>query len=168
MVYNSSSAACPSKQPAPKTRFIALLRARPRNLSTIFGKILRDLFCTFHKNFLRPVCASPAERFLEVGCDSACSRNFFRPRLPQTGGHSDGEFLASAENDRHSADTRCGERANNAYAAVSDARADSTSQSTSVYVAGRAKYCKETAVSGYLDCFYASPDACQKHNKSAE
>jgi hypothetical protein len=54
-----------------------------------------------------------------------------------------------------------------AYAAVSDAHADSTSQSTSVYVAGKAKYCKETAVSGYLDCFYASPDACQKHNKSA-
>jgi hypothetical protein len=122
MVYNSSSAACPSKQPAPKTRFIALLRARPRNLSTIFGKILRDLFCTFHKNFLRPVCASPAERFLEVGSRSACSRNFFRPRLRQTGGHSDGEFLASAENDRHSADTRCGERAYNAYAAVSDAK----------------------------------------------
>jgi hypothetical protein len=37
---------------------------------------------------------------------------------------------------------------------------------TSVYVAGKAKYCKETAVSGYLDCFYASIDACQKHNKS--
>jgi hypothetical protein len=54
-----------------------------------------------------------------------------------------------------------------AYAVVSNARADSTSQSTSVYVAGKAKYCKETAVSGYLDCFYPSPDACQKHNKSA-
>ena len=55
----------------------------------------------------------------------------------------------------------------NAYAAVSDARADGTSQNTTIYVAGKAKYCKETAVSGYLDCFYASPDACQKHNKSA-
>jgi hypothetical protein len=38
---------------------------------------------------------------------------------------------------------------------------------TSVYIAGRGKYCKETAVSGYLDCFYASLDACQKRNKSA-
>jgi len=66
-----------------------------------------------------------------------------------------------------SADKNLSVSRDNAYAAVSDARADSTSQSTSVYVAGKAKYCKETAVSGYLDCFYASPDACQKHNKSA-
>jgi len=36
-----------------------------------------------------------------------------------------------------------------------------------VYVAGKGKYCKETAVRGYLDCFYASLDACQKRNKSA-
>ena len=42
-----------------------------------------------------------------------------------------------------------------------------TSQGASVYVAGKGKYCKETAVRGYLDCFYASLDACQKHNKSA-
>ena len=42
-----------------------------------------------------------------------------------------------------------------------------TSQGASVYVAGRGKYCKETGMSGYLDCFYASLDACQKHNKSA-
>jgi hypothetical protein len=28
------------------------------------------------------------------------------------------------------------------------------------------KYCKETAVSGYLDCFYASMEACEKRNKS--
>jgi hypothetical protein len=66
-----------------------------------------------------------------------------------------------------SADKNLSVSQGNAYAAVSDARVDSTSQSTSVYVAGKAKYCKETAVSGYLDCFYASPDACQKHNKSA-
>src|SRR5215475_5668283 len=42
-----------------------------------------------------------------------------------------------------------------------------TSQGASVYVAGKGKYCKETAVRGYLDCFYASLDACQKSNKSA-
>jgi len=49
---------------------------------------------------------------------------------------------------------------------LANARADDTSQGTSVYVAGKGKYCKETVVSGYLDCFYASLDACQKHYKS--
>jgi hypothetical protein len=49
---------------------------------------------------------------------------------------------------------------------LADARADDTSQGTSVYVAGKGKYCKETSVSSYLDCFYASVEACQKHNKS--
>ena len=39
------------------------------------------------------------------------------------------------------------------------ARASSTSQGVSRYVAGKGKYCKETGVSGYLDCFYASLDA---------
>jgi hypothetical protein len=39
---------------------------------------------------------------------------------------------------------------------------------TSVYIAGKGKYCKESAVKGYLDCFYASLDACQKHNKSTD
>jgi len=43
---------------------------------------------------------------------------------------------------------------------LANARADG------VYVAGKGKYCKETAVSGNLDCFYASLDACQKHNQS--
>jgi hypothetical protein len=42
-----------------------------------------------------------------------------------------------------------------------------TSQGASVYVAGKGKYCKENGLSGYLDCFYASLDACQKYNKSA-
>ncbi len=36
-----------------------------------------------------------------------------------------------------------------------------------VYVAGKARYCKETPVSGYLGCFYASLDACEKQNKAA-
>ncbi|SRR6266581_4149431 len=49
---------------------------------------------------------------------------------------------------------------------MADARADRTAQSTFVYVAGKGKYCKETAVSGYLDCFYASMQACEKRNKS--
>jgi hypothetical protein len=38
----------------------------------------------------------------------------------------------------------------------------------SVYIAGKGKYCKESAVKGYLDCFYASLDACQKRNKSSD
>ncbi len=33
------------------------------------------------------------------------------------------------------------------------------------YVAGKGKYCKESPVAGYLDCFYANLDACQRHNK---
>ena len=45
---------------------------------------------------------------------------------------------------------------------IANARADGTS----VYVAGKGKYCKETTVRDYLDCFYASLDACQRHNKS--
>jgi hypothetical protein len=51
---------------------------------------------------------------------------------------------------------------------LADARADDTSQGISIYVAGRGKYCKETSMSGYLDCFYASVEACQKHNKSTK
>ncbi len=50
---------------------------------------------------------------------------------------------------------------------VANAGNDNTWQRTSVYVAGKAKYCKETSVSGYLDCFYANLDACEKHNKTA-
>jgi len=47
------------------------------------------------------------------------------------------------------------------------AQPPATSKGASVYVAGKGKYCRETGVRGYLDCFYASLDACQKHNKSA-
>jgi hypothetical protein len=44
---------------------------------------------------------------------------------------------------------------------------DGASQGASVYVAGKGNYCKETATNGYLDCFYASMEACQKRiNKS--
>jgi hypothetical protein len=52
-------------------------------------------------------------------------------------------------------------------ASMANARNDGTSQSTSAYIAGKGKYCKETQASGYLDCFYANLDACQKHNKSS-
>jgi hypothetical protein len=46
-------------------------------------------------------------------------------------------------------------------------RADSTSQGASVYVAGKGKYCKQTAANGNLDCFYASMEACQKYNNKS-
>ena len=52
-------------------------------------------------------------------------------------------------------------------ASAPTAQPPATSQGASVYVAGKGKYCRETGVRGYLDCFYASLDACQKHNKSA-
>ncbi len=51
---------------------------------------------------------------------------------------------------------------------VTKAGNDGTSQGPTIYVAGKGKYCKETTVSGYLDCFYASMDACERHNKSAD
>jgi hypothetical protein len=47
-------------------------------------------------------------------------------------------------------------------ASMANARGDGA-----VYVAGKGKYCKETSLTGYLDCFYVSLDACQKHNPSA-
>ena len=48
---------------------------------------------------------------------------------------------------------------------LSMANAQTTSKNTSVYVAGKGKYCKESRA-GSLDCFYASLDACQRHNNS--
>ena len=51
---------------------------------------------------------------------------------------------------------------------MANAQTNGTSKNASIYVAGKGKYCKETAVSGYLDCFYANLDACQRHNKSTD
>ena len=41
-----------------------------------------------------------------------------------------------------------------------------TNGTSSIYVAGKGKYCKESRA-GSLDCFYASLDACQRHNNSS-
>jgi hypothetical protein len=49
---------------------------------------------------------------------------------------------------------------------LTNAHADEALQKPSVYVAGKGKYCKETSATRYLDCFYASLEACQKHNSS--
>ncbi len=50
---------------------------------------------------------------------------------------------------------------------LANAHNDDNLQNSSIYVAGKGKYCKESSVTGYLDCFYTSLDACQRHNKSA-
>jgi hypothetical protein len=51
-------------------------------------------------------------------------------------------------------------------ATLPKARSSAHTDNTSVYIAGKGKYCKETTESGYLDCFYATLDACEKHNRS--
>jgi hypothetical protein len=73
----------------------------------------------------------------------------------------------AVEESKSEAASTDGSKLRSAPTAGLSARGDGTSQSASVLVAGKAKYCKEAAVSGYLDCFYASLDACEKHNKSA-
>jgi hypothetical protein len=45
--------------------------------------------------------------------------------------------------------------------------ANAGADGSSAYVAGKGKYCKEIAVSGYLDCFFPSLDACQAHNSKS-
>jgi hypothetical protein len=49
---------------------------------------------------------------------------------------------------------------------MANAQTNGTSKNTSIYVAGKGKYCKESRA-GSLDCFYASLDACQRHNNSS-
>jgi hypothetical protein len=94
----------------------------------------------------------------------------FKQVKPNEGAQSQEQFTATAPRvDGPKPDgtsTTSGERPT-APTARAPGRASNTSQSTSVNVAGRGKYCKETGVSGDLDCFYASSDACQKHNNSA-
>src|ERR1700720_1155914 len=49
---------------------------------------------------------------------------------------------------------------------MANAQTNGTSKNTSTYVAGKGKYCKESRADS-LDCFYASLDACQRHNNSS-
>jgi hypothetical protein len=46
---------------------------------------------------------------------------------------------------------------------MANAQTNGTTKNNSIYVAGKGKYCKESRA-GSLDCFYASLDACQRHN----
>ena len=102
--------------------------------------------------------------------ESSTSNLEFRRVKPNEGAQSQEQFIAApasaVEQSKPEVPSTDGGQLSSAPAQPS-APAGSTSQGASVYVAGKGKYCKETGVSGYLDCFYASLDACQKHNKSA-
>ena len=99
--------------------------------------------------------------------DASTSNLEFRRLKPNDGAQSQeqsSELVASRvrESKPEAPSTTGGE-----LASAPTAQPPANSQGAPVYVAGKGKYCKETAVRGYLDCFYASLDACQKHNKSA-
>jgi hypothetical protein len=103
--------------------------------------------------------------------ESSTSNLEFRQLRPKEAAQSQEQFTAatapSVGESKPEVPSAAGGKLPNAPAARPSARADSTSQSASMLVAGKGKYCKEAAVSGYLDCFYASLDACEKSNKSA-
>jgi hypothetical protein len=103
--------------------------------------------------------------------ESSTSNLEFRRVKPNEGAQSQEQFTATTaprvEEPKPEVPSTAGGALPSAPTVQPSARASSTSQSASVKVAGKGKYCKETAVSGYLDCFYASIDACQKHIKSA-
>src|SRR5262249_5227615 len=99
--------------------------------------------------------------------ESYTSNLEFRRLKPNDGAQSPEQFTGVAaprveESKPEVPSTASGGRAN-----APTAQQPATSQGASLYVAGKGKYCRETSVRGYLDCFYASLDACQKHNKSA-
>jgi hypothetical protein len=99
--------------------------------------------------------------------ESYTSNLEFRRLKPNDGAQSQEQSTAVTaprveESQREAPSTAGGE-----LASAPTAQPPVTSQGPSVYVAGKGKYCRETGVRGYLDCFYASLDACQKHNKSA-
>jgi hypothetical protein len=101
---------------------------------------------TSHLEFrrLKPTEAAPSEKLLTVAPAPTMEKS--KPELPSTDG---GELPSTST-------------------AQPSPRTNGTSQSASVYVAGKGKYCKQNAVRGYLDCFYASLDACEKYNKSPD
>jgi hypothetical protein len=103
--------------------------------------------------------------------ESSTSNLEFRRVKPNQGAQSQEQFIAApasaVEESKPEVPSTDGGQLSSAPTAQPSAPAISTSQGASVYVAGKGKYCKEIGVSGYLDCFYASLDACQKHNKSA-
>jgi hypothetical protein len=102
--------------------------------------------------------------------ESSTSNLEFRRLKPNEAAQSQEQITAApapaVEESNPKAPSTDGAELPGATTARPSARADGTSQSASTLVAGKGKYCKEAAVSGYLDCFYASLDACERHNKS--
>jgi hypothetical protein len=99
--------------------------------------------------------------------DSSTSNLEFRRLKPNDGAQSQEQFTAVKAPRVEEPKSEVPSTAGSELASTPTAQPPATSQGASVYVAGKGKYCKETAVRGYLDCFYASLDACEKHNKSA-
>jgi hypothetical protein len=103
--------------------------------------------------------------------ESYTSNLEFRRLKPNEVARSQEQFTAApapvVEESKPKVPSTDGGELHSASTAQPSARADSTSQGASVYVAGKGKYCKETAANGYLDCFYANIEACQKHNNKS-
>ena len=99
--------------------------------------------------------------------DSSTSNLEFRRLKPNDGAQSQEQFTPATAPRVEESKSAVPSTAGSELPSTPTAQPPATSQGASVYVAGKGKYCKETGVRGYLDCFYASLDACQKHNKSA-
>ena len=99
--------------------------------------------------------------------ESYTSNLEFRRLKPNDGAQSQEQFTAVTAPRVEESKSEVPSTAGSELPSTPTAQPPATSQGASVYVAGKGKYCKETAVRGYLDCFYASLDACQKSNKSA-
>jgi hypothetical protein len=99
--------------------------------------------------------------------DSSTRNLEFRRLKPNDGAQSQEQFSAVKAPRVEEPKSEVPSTAGSELASTPTAQPPVTSQGAPVYVAGKGKYCKETAVRGYLDCFYASLDACQKSNKSA-
>jgi hypothetical protein len=98
--------------------------------------------------------------------ESYTSNLEFRRLKPNNGAQSQ-QFTAATASRVEESKPEAPSTAGGELPSAPAAQPSATSQGASVYVAGKGKYCRETAVSGYLDCFYASLEACQKYNKSA-
>ena len=99
--------------------------------------------------------------------ESSTSNLEFRRLKPNEGAQSQEQFTAATAPRAEESKPEVPSAAGNEPPSAPTAQPPATLQGAPVYVAGKGKYCKETAVRGYLDCFYASLDACQKSNKSA-
>ena len=98
--------------------------------------------------------------------ESYTSNLEFRRLKPNNGAQSQ-QFTAATASRVEESKPEAPSTAGGELPSAPAAQPSATSQGASVYVAGKGKFCRETAVSGYLDCFYASLEACQKHNKTA-